>query len=147
MQEQMNEKKATVSIESLPSLLVSPLLMRPLFQILINNALEGTHLHTHPIIKIHSEIGFPAEAKKSKNLPNKKYCRIFIDDNGVGFDQKRAERIFNSVDRFPLNGESKGDGIGLTLCKKIVDQHQGFISATSKGSEGSTIIISLPMPG
>ena len=146
MQEQVNEKKATVSVEPLPSLLVSPMLMRPLFQILINNALQGDHQNIHPIIRIRSEIGLPPETKKSKNLPNTKYSRIFIEDNGAGFDQKHAEKILNSVERFPHNGELKGDSIGLTLCKKIVDQHHGFISTTSKGSEGSSIIISLPMP-
>jgi CheY-like chemotaxis protein len=145
MEDQVNEKKAKVSIEPLPSLPVSPALMRPLFQNLIGNALQYSKQNTNPVIKIRSEIGLPAETQHSGKVPATKYCSIFIEDNGIGFDQKQAEKLFKSPDKLPLNGASKEAGIGLPLCKKIVDQHGGFISAQSSVNEGSTFIVSLPM--
>jgi light-regulated signal transduction histidine kinase (bacteriophytochrome) len=68
-----------------------------------------------------------------------------IQDNGIGFDQKYAEEIFGMFKRLHHNSEFQGTGIGLALCKKIVEQHRGYISARSKINEGSTFIISLPM--
>jgi light-regulated signal transduction histidine kinase (bacteriophytochrome) len=81
---------------------------------------------------------------KSKDV-NTRYCRILVQDNGIGFDQKYAEEIFGMFKRLHHNTEFEGTGIGLALCKKIVEQHKGFISARSKINEGSTFIISLPL--
>ena len=145
MEDQVKEKMATVSIEPLPSLRVSPSLMRPLFQKLIGNALQYSKKNIQPIVKIRSEIGLPSEIN-SKSLASKKYCSIFIEDNGVGFDQKKAEQIFSSTEKLARNGQLNQAAKGLVLCKNIIDQHHGFISARSGGNEGSAIIISLPMP-
>jgi signal transduction histidine kinase len=145
MEDQVNEKGATVLIEPLPSLRVIPFLMRPLFQNLIGNALQYSKKNINPIIKIRSEIGLPKGTVNSSNLPGKKYCSIVIEDNGVGFDQDKAETIFNSIDKLPRNGAYKGAGRGLQLCKNIVEQHHGFISVLGKVNEGATFIISLPM--
>ena len=86
----------------------------------------------------------PKEDPKNGNEASK-YCRIFIEDNGIGFEQKYAEEIFGMFKRLHNNGEFEGTGIGLALCKKIIEQHNGFISARSKPDEGSTFIISLPV--
>lgn len=74
-----------------------------------------------------------------------KFCRIYVEDNGIGFDQKFAEEIFDMFVRLHGNKEYEGTGIGLALCKQIVEHHQGYISALSKENEGSTFIISLPV--
>ena len=81
----------------------------------------------------------------TKGSDTRSYCRIFIEDNGIGFDQRYAEEIFGMFKRLHRNSEFEGTGIGLALCKKIVEQHNGFISARSKVGEGSTFIISLPL--
>ncbi len=73
------------------------------------------------------------------------YCRIYVQDNGIGFDQVYAEQIFDMFRRLHVHSEFEGTGIGLTLCKKIVEKHNGFISVQSKVNKGSTFIISLPV--
>ena len=77
--------------------------------------------------------------------PTHKYCRILIEDNGIGFEQKYAEEIFGMFKRLHHNKDYEGTGIGLALCKKIVEQHNGFISARSSLDQGSTFIVSLPL--
>ncbi len=139
----IKEKKAKILIEKLPEIHVNPGLIRALFQNLISNSLKYSKKTTSPIIRISSEIGF--EKHKSDLDVNEKYCRIHVTDNGIGFDQKDSTQIFSIFKRLHFNNEFEGTGIGLAICKKIVDQHNGFISARSKVDEGSTFIISLPV--
>jgi signal transduction histidine kinase len=143
MEEEINGTKATVSVQPLPTLYVRPSLMRPLFQNLISNALKYRKKEGEVSIDIHSEISFGIH-ERDKNLVNK-YCRIFIKDNGIGFDQKYADEIFGMFRRLHHNGEYSGTGIGLALCKKIAELHHGFISARSQINEGSTFIVSFPL--
>ncbi len=143
MEEEIKQKEATITIEKLPSLYVSKRLMRPLFQNLIANALKYAKKNEAPVIRIHSEVtqvGVPRNGSEAT-----KYARIFVEDNGIGFEQKYAEDIFGMFKRLHNNGEYEGTGIGLALCKKIIEQHNGFISARSRPGEGSTFIISLPV--
>jgi light-regulated signal transduction histidine kinase (bacteriophytochrome) len=145
MEEEVNEKKAKISVDELPSMYVNPGLIRPLFHNLISNALKYSKKQVEPIINIHSEISPALNGYVNGNKEiHSKYCRIFIEDNGIGFDQKYSEQIFGMFKRLHLNTEFEGTGIGLALCKKIVEKHNGFISARSKVNEGSTFIISLP---
>jgi len=131
--EEVKEKKAKIIIQPLPSLPVSPGLMRTLFQNLISNAMKYKKEDADPVIHIRSD-----------NNGSNKFCRIFVEDNGMGFDQKYAEDIFGMFRRLHSKDKFGGTGIGLALCKKIVEQHNGYISAQSKPDEGTTIIISLP---
>ncbi len=135
----VHEKKAIINVKSLPSLEVNPGLMRPLFSNLIGNALKYHKKDQEPVITIF------AEEEGDKKVNGKKYCRIFVQDNGIGFDQKYAEQIFEMFSRLHGNSQYEGTGIGLALCKQIVEKHDGFISALSKENEGSTFIISLPL--
>lgn len=144
MDDEIKEKKATILIDPIPSLYVNSRLMHPLFQNLITNALKYRKKNVDPVIKIRSEISLAISDRDSKNLINK-YCRIFVEDNGIGFDQKYAEEIFGMFKRLHNKGEFEGTGVGLALCKKIIELHHGFISARSKVNEGSTFIISLPL--
>lgn len=143
MEDEVRETNASVSVEPLPPLYVSPSLIRPLFQNLISNGLKYRKKGIDARINIRSEISLGIN-DRDKNLINK-YCRIFVEDNGIGFDQKYAEEIFGMFRRLHHNGEYTGTGIGLALCKKIAELHNGFISARSKIDEGSTFIISLPL--
>jgi len=140
----VTEKKATIVLEALPPLIVNPGLMRPLFSNLVGNALKYAKKDVDPVIKIYSEISV-TDGETGQPAPDQyKYCRIYVEDNGIGFDQKYAEQIFDMFTRLHISGEFEGTGIGLALCKRITDLHNGFISARSKVSNGATFIVSLP---
>ena len=139
----IKEKDAKILVEKLPPLCINPGLIRSLFQNLISNSLKYSRKNVKPIIRISSEISY--ERTNSETNEKAKYCRIHITDNGIGFDQKDSEQIFSIFKRLHFNGEFEGTGIGLAICKKIADQHNGFISARSKIDEGSTFIVSLPL--
>lgn len=143
LDEEVKAKNGKVIIDKLPTLSVNPSLIKPLFHNLIGNALKYSKKDTSPVVKITSEISAQLNGKNTQGV-SPKYCRIFIQDNGIGFDQKYAEEIFGMFKRLHHNSEFQGTGIGLALCKKIVEQHKGYISARSKINEGSTFIISLP---
>jgi len=143
MEDEILLTKATVSVQPLPTLYVRPTLMRPLFHNLISNALKYRKKDEDVSIEIRSEVSFGI-SDRDKNFVNK-YCRIFIKDNGIGFDQKYADEIFGMFRRLHHNGEYSGTGVGLALCKKIAELHHGFISARSKINEGSTFIVSFPL--
>jgi signal transduction histidine kinase len=143
LDEEIRNKSAKVSVDKLPMLSVNPGLIKPLFQNLIGNALKYSKKDASPIIRIAHDNTNQLNGK-SKELKDK-YCKILIQDNGIGFDQKYAEEIFGMFKRLHHNTEFQGTGIGLALCKKIVEQHKGYISARSKINEGSTFIISLPV--
>jgi CheY-like chemotaxis protein len=125
---------ATISVGQLPSLYISPRLMRPLFKNLIRNALLCQQINVAPIIRIHSEMR-PAINDGNDSQDGKKYCEIFVEDHYNGFHQS-----------FPLeaNGEFIDTELGLAFCQKIMEHHKGHISAKSKLNEGLTYIISLP---
>ena len=139
----VQEKHAKVTVGKLPVLQVNPGLIRPLFYNLISNALKYSKKNVPPVVNISSEM--PANGQDVAKQPEHKYCRIYIQDNGIGFDQKYSEEIFGMFKRLHLSTEYEGTGIGLALCKKIVEEHNGYISAKSQVNEGSTFIISLPV--
>ncbi|MFN8333728.1 MAG: response regulator [Cyclobacteriaceae bacterium] len=140
--DEIREKDAKITIDNLPTLYASARLMRPLFQNLISNALKYKKQDVNPVISIRSDTMTENQTTK---LPGNRYVRIYVEDNGIGFEQKYAEDIFGMFRRLHNNGEFEGTGIGLALCKKIVEQHQGFISARSLVNQGSTFIISFPV--
>ena len=75
---------------------------------------------------------------------NLNFHKITVTDNGIGFDEKYAEDIFRVFKRLHSYHEFKGTGVGLSICKKIVEKHHGFIKAESEIDKGSTFIIGLP---
>lgn len=143
LDEEVKSKNGKVLVEKLPVLSVNPSLIKPLFHNLIGNALKYSKKDVNPVVKVSSEISPQMNGKAGGGTV--KYCRIYIQDNGIGFDQKYAEEIFGMFKRLHHNSEFQGTGIGLALCKKIVEQHKGYISARSKVNEGSTFIVSLPL--
>jgi signal transduction histidine kinase len=141
MDDEFDIKEADIVIEKLPIYRVNAGLIKLLFHNLITNALKYRKKELRPAIQIATI--FP----NTEGLPvnGKEYLRISIKDNGLGFDQKYAEEIFGMFKRLHHNSEFKGTGIGLALCKKIVEHHKGFISALSAAGEGATFTISLPI--
>lgn len=125
---------AAVTIDPLPSIFADPLQMRQLFQNLIGNALKYHAPGVSPIVKV----------RCTMNSDNT--CAISIADNGIGFEQKYAEQIFGVFQR--LHGRSseyKGSGIGLSVCRKIVDRHNGTISASSEPDKGAVFTFIVPL--
>lgn len=133
MKEEVNS--ATISLGKLPSLYISPRLMRPVFKNLISNALLRQHASVTPVISIHSEMsaGVKEGAVDGKEHD---YCNIFVEDHENGFSQKVPT---------PSHGEVSETDPAFTFCKKIMEQHNGHISAQSTDDEGLTYIISLPV--
>jgi signal transduction histidine kinase len=137
----VQDKQAEINVQELPNIDVNPGLMRPLFANLLSNAIKYCKKDVPPKVKVWSEV---AEITSNKGSVEK-FCRIYFEDNGIGFDQQYAEQIFDMFRRLHVHSEFEGTGIGLTLCKKIVEKHNGFISVQSKVNKGSTFIISLPV--
>lgn len=140
----IQNKKAKVEVGPLPTFLANPVLMKSLFLNLIGNAIKYSKPNIPPVIKIYCD-STPVEQKMPGGKMQAKYHRIYIRDNGIGFDQKYAEQIFDMFKRLHVHTEYEGTGIGLALCKQIMEKHNGYISAVSAENEGSTFIISLPV--
>lgn len=136
---------ASIHFSGLPSMWVIPSLMQQLFYNLINNAIKFRRMNVTPEIHIKAEKIRKPEGKNLFNYVNgSPYYKITISDNGIGFDEKYAEEIFMVFKRLHSYHEFEGTGVGLSLCKKIVEKHNGYISATSKIDVGSTFIIQVP---
>jgi signal transduction histidine kinase len=132
----IQEKNATIEVAQLPNLLVIPGLIRPLFHNILGNALKYSRKDVPPYIKVYSELS---------NAEGNPYCRIYFEDNGIGFDQRYADQIFGMFKRLHSNSEFEGTGIGLALCKRIVEEHKGFITARGRVNKGAVFTISLPV--
>lgn len=141
MEDLILEKNAKLIIDELPHLYVNPGLIRPLFFNLVSNALKYSKPDVKPVITIRAQQNIMEEGSPAGNS----YCRIFVEDNGIGFEQQYSEQIFGMFKRLHDKNKYEGTGIGLAICKKIVEEHNGFISVISKVNEGSTFIVSFPV--
>jgi signal transduction histidine kinase len=145
MEADIQTKEAQVKLGKLPVLQAIPSQFRQLFQNLIGNALKFSREGLAPNIQIYSEILENHDHRDDQgNLAQTTFYRIFVKDNGIGFDAKYAEDIFVVFKRLHSYHEFEGSGIGLSICKKIVDKHRGTIRAEGALNEGATFIITLP---
>ena len=140
----IEEKKAIIENDVLPTLDVISFQIQQLFINLIGNSLKYSKENNTPIIKINYSIVI---AKDEEFLPNThhEYHKITVEDNGIGFDQEYAKKIFILFNRLHNKNEYKGTGIGLAICKKIVENHKGFIFAKGVINKGSIFSIYLPV--
>jgi signal transduction histidine kinase len=129
-----------VDVSKLAQAPINPGLLKLLFHNLIGNALKYSKKDETPVIVIKMDDVAPATTDDTP-----KYCRILVKDNGLGFDQRYAEEIFGMFKRLHQETKLEGTGIGLALCKRIAEHHNGFISALSKVNEGSVFIVTLPL--
>lgn len=141
------EKNAAISLQQLPQVKGDPRQLRQLFQNLIGNALKYHKKGETPKVQISSSIIRGEQADTS--IPIEKKTNIFyeisIKDNGIGFDQDDAERIFRLFHRLHGKAEYEGTGVGLAIVQKVVENHHGFISAEGKPNEGATFKLLLPV--
>lgn len=140
----IQKKHATVQIEDLPTIWAIPSQMRQVFQNLISNSLKFSRDGVTPEIRIYGRKSSGSEIFGHKKAPNDQYFQIFFKDNGIGFDPKYAKEIFVVFKRLHSYHDFEGTGIGLSICKKIVEKHNGFITAEGHLNEGATFTITLP---
>lgn len=143
MELEIEEKMAVITVGDLPELPANESLIKSLFQNLISNSLKYAKKDVPTEISI-STSGGPSQGLLKEGF--KQFYRIYVKDNGIGFEQQYAEQIFSMFKRLHAGPEYKGTGIGLAICKKIVEEHAGHISARSAVGEGTTFTISLPVP-
>lgn len=141
---QIQQVKAQITVEELPTIDADPLQMRQLLQNLLSNALKFHQPDIPPIILIRSQI-FTAVCPDGTNLSQNARCQITITDNGIGFDSNYVDRIFTVFQRLHSSNEYEGTGIGLAICRKIAERHGGNITATSVPGQGSTFAIVFPL--
>ncbi len=126
--------KGRIEIGPLPAMMADRVQISQLFQNLIGNALKFHKPDEPPVVKVYAEAYEPTEEGNWK---------IIVADNGIGFDPKHSERIFQIFQRLHGRGEYEGSGIGLSICRKIVDRHGGSITAQSDLGQGTRFTITL----
>jgi signal transduction histidine kinase len=129
---EIEQAGAQIQVETLPDVWGVPGQMRQLFQNLISNAIKFRKKAVTPEVRIFSE-------------PLINFNRIIVQDNGIGFETKFADDIFTVFKRLHSYQEYEGSGVGLSICKKIIDRHKGVIRAESRDGEGARFIVDLPV--
>lgn len=144
LKDTIEEKQATIEITGSCHVNIIAFQFRQVLHNLIGNALKFSRLGHPPHITIKSKIIKGFEANDEKLSPEKEYCHIRVSDNGIGFDPKYKDKIFEVFERLHSKDQYAGTGIGLAIVKKAIDNHLGVINATSKVNEGATFNIYIP---
>lgn len=143
---EVQEKQAVITVDTLPVIKGNRRQMQQLFQNLISNALKYHKPGVAPVIHISSQRINAGDA--ALQLPGElcqEACHLIeVKDNGIGFEQEDAERIFNVFTRLHGNAEYRGSGVGLSIVRKVVENHSGYIWAQSQPGAGTTFKIVLP---
>lgn len=143
---QVKEKKAVIEVGNLPLVRGSNSEYSQLFQNLISNGLKFSKQGTAPLIRITSRESTQEELQKLNSKdPGQKYLSIIVSDNGIGFEEEYADKIFIIFQRLHGRDQYQGTGIGLAICKKIVEKNGGTIYATSTLNEGSSFVVIIPV--
>lgn len=137
-------KEAVITNDNLPTMEVISFQIQQLFINLINNSLKYSKDGVPPQIKIKHKEVLSNEVDVLKKSFFKYYHKITFEDNGIGFDQAYAEKIFTLFNRLHGKAEYSGTGIGLAICKKIVENHNGMILAEGTPNRGAKFIVYLP---
>ncbi|HEX7974476.1 MAG TPA: ATP-binding protein, partial [Anaerolineales bacterium] len=136
---EIERSQGQVALDRLPTVEADPVQIRQLLQNLIGNALKFHRPDSPPRVKVSGETLSPAGPAGSTMV------QIRVEDNGIGFDEQFAERIFQPFQRLHGRSEYEGTGIGLAICRKIVERHAGKITVESKPGQGATFIVTLPL--
>jgi len=140
----IEEKHATIEATELCSANIIPFMFRQVMHILLSNALKYSKPDMPPHIIIKSRIAKGRELN-CKNISSEiDYCHISVTDNGIGFDPKYKELIFEIFQRLNSKDEYTGTGIGLAIVKNIIENHNGIITATSELNKGAKFDICIP---
>ncbi len=142
----IQQKKATIIVGNMPVVKADPVMLRQMFQNLVGNALKYQQQDTAPKIVIRSSNVMGLEmGKRTKSADHhKQFHLIEVEDNGVGFEQEHAERIFQIFQRLHGRSQYPGTGVGLAIVQKVVENHNGYIWADSAPGKGATFSVLLP---
>ncbi len=138
----IQQSNGRVEVGDLPTIKADPLQMRQLLQNLIGNALKFHRPQIPPVVKVYSQM---LQSQSDQVSVVYDTCQITVEDNGIGFDQKYVDRIFNIFQRLHGRQEYQGTGVGLAICRKIIDRHHGIITGESQPGEGAKFIVTLPI--
>jgi signal transduction histidine kinase len=145
LKEEISETHTQIKTDNLPVIKGMPFQIKQLFENLISNSIKYKREEVTPAITIEgymvNEKDIPEKFYKESN----RYYKLFFKDNGLGFEQAYAEKVFKLFQRLHSKTGRPGTGIGLTICKKIIDNHNGFIKAVSEVNKGTTFEIYLPV--
>lgn len=140
----IEETQAILHIGNIPELEVIPSQIRQVFQNMISNALKFSNKNERPVIYIRAEF-INDKDLRGPQVSAGAYCRITVADNGIGFNEIYLDKIFAIFQRLHSREEYEGTGIGLAIVKKIIDTHNGLITAKSEEGKGATFIMVLPI--
>ena len=140
----IEERRAVVKVKSLPTANVIPFQIQQLFINLITNSLKFSRQGTTIKILITSPEVDANEFIDGRNLNPKDWHKIVVADNGIGFNPEFADKIFQLFRRLEKDIDYSGTGIGLAICKKIIENHRGHIIAEGRPGKGATFNIYLP---
>jgi chemotaxis family two-component system sensor kinase Cph1 len=144
LSDNINEKKASVTSAALPALRVIPFQIHQLFVNLISNALKFSRNDVVPSIDIAVRTVSSQDIENDKVKGSEAFYAISFQDNGIGFEKEYNSRIFDVFQRLHPANKYPGTGIGLAICKKIMENHNGFISADSEPDQGSVFTLYFP---
>lgn len=137
----ISDKRASIKTGKLPTIKASRVQMRQLFSNLIANAIKYSKADTHPVIEIYQQENLNGEIPDQ----NSKFVHILIRDNGIGMETSHLLKIFTIFQRLHARNEYSGNGIGLAICKKIMENHSGNITVESTLNEGTIFNLYFPI--
>jgi signal transduction histidine kinase len=140
----IEENKAVVQSDSLPVINIIPSQFRQLFQNLLSNSLKFARANVPARIYISASFVPAHQLKQYKLAKSEKYLRLQFTDNGIGFDKMFADKIFAIFQRLHSRSDYEGTGIGLAICKKIIENHGGVIYASSEENKGASFVMIVP---
>ena len=141
---QILEKEAAIKYQNLPSVEGSAILIYQLFYNLVNNSLKFARDGVPPVVELAAEKATTEELIKAGVNNKKYYVKLRLQDNGIGFGNDDAKKIFGTFTRLHAKDKYEGTGLGLSLCRKIVERHGGAIWAEGEQGVGATFTILLP---
>lgn len=140
----LEELHATIEAQDLPVLKVIPLQFQQLFVNLISNSLKYAKKDVAPVIRIDAQKATSQEIESLGGNPGNEYWKLTFADNGIGFEQQYADKIFELFHRLHGKNEYEGTGVGLGIVKKIILNHKGFVRATGNIGEGAVFDVFIP---
>jgi two-component system sensor kinase FixL len=141
----IEQSQAKIEFEGLPTIEGDPTQLRQLLQNLISNSIKFQPAGKAPLIQVEAQILHRPFSCVKHPTPDDQICELTVKDNGIGFDEQYLEKVFAVFQRLHGRSEYEGTGVGLAVCRRIVDRHGGTITARSKPGEGASFIVALPV--